>query len=64
MDNKYEEAKAILIGALTLYMCHGLLSKEERIKASSIRLFQCIRRKTAQKPYLEYVKMSNDVWER
>lgn len=44
-------------------MCHGLLNKEERIKASSIRLFQCIRRKTAQKSYLEYVKMSNNVWE-
>ena len=61
--NKYEEAKAVVLGALTLYMCHGLLNKKERTKASSIRLFQCIRQKTAQKPYLEYVKMSNDVWE-
>ena len=56
------EEKVIIYSSFILYLIDTFLPREDKVKGSTIRFRQRIRRKVGAKQYLPLQDISNDIW--
>lgn len=57
-----EKIRAIIYGSFIAYAIDSLLVKEDKSKGSVIRLKQAVISKIVKQEYVDYIKLSNKVW--
>ena len=59
---KNSDIQAIIYGSFVLYMIDVMLSKQDKVKGSTVKLKQAISKKLSNKEYIPYRKLSDEVW--